>query len=112
MAITNVLRKGFDRVNNRNATCPNGKVNMCFIGDLMKITDEAVTASTGDLAMGLQLVAQAANGGTTNINAGVLASVNQHLGVSIANTVLARRHRPASVGMYVMVYDDPSEEYF
>lgn len=121
MAITNVSRKGFDRIQHKGASAASGSVGMyyipsgdnvaCFIGDMMKMSDSAAAASTGDLAMGLPKVVQAAASSSTDIHVGVLAAVNQHLGVSIANTVLSRRHRPASVGMYVMIYDDPEEVF-
>ena len=118
---TNVSRKGFDRIQYKDAASASGSVGMyyipsgdstaCFIGDMMKMVDSAAGATTGDLAMGLPKVVQAAASSSTDIHIGVLAAVNQHLGVSISNTVLSRKHRPASVGMYVMIYDDPSEVF-
>ena len=114
----NVERKGFDPIGYRNASSWNGQCNMyyigsgdataTFVGDLLKATDSVTVAADSDLAYGKPLVVQAAAGATTNIHVGVAVSFNQHLGVSVANMVLSRIHRPASVGMYVLVADDPN----
>jgi len=118
---TNFSRKGFDLIGYRNAAAFNGAMNLyyiasgdstaTFVGDLLIATDASATASTADLAYGVPLVAQAAAGASTDINAGVAISFNQHLGISNANLNVKRLHRPASVGMYVLVSDDPNAVY-
>jgi hypothetical protein len=44
---------------------------------------------------------------TSDKPVGVVVAVDQQTGVSDANFSLYRKHRPASVGMYVWVVDDP-----
>lgn len=114
----NVERKGFDPIGYRNASSWNGQCNMYFIasgnatatfvGDLLIAADSVTVAADADMAYACPLVVQAAAGASTDINVGVAVSFNQHLGVSQANMVLTRLHRPVSVGMYVLVADDPN----
>ena len=76
---------------------PSSDSTAVFVGDLVKL------AGSAD-AFGVPTVAQAAAGDAV---VGVVTAVDKGRGVTDANFNLYATHRPASVGMYVWVCDDP-----
>lgn len=72
-----------------------------FVGDAVKL-------GGGADGVGVPTCAQAA---ATNQLLGVVTGINQVKGMTDANFSLYRTYRPASVGMYVTVCDDPDAEY-
>jgi hypothetical protein len=76
---------------------PSSDATAVFVGDLVKL------AGSAD-GTGVATVIQAAAGDAC---IGVVTGIDQVKSVADANFSLYRLHRPASVGMYVSVCDDP-----
>ncbi len=114
---TNQDRKGFYPLEYRSGAKWTGQANMyyvpsadstaIFVGDIVIITKSAVGDTTSDAAFGLPLVAQAAAAISTNIIAGVVVGIEPVLGVDITSQNFNSLYRPASVGRYILVADDP-----
>ena len=90
-------RLGGGHVRQQRYYIPSTDSTAVFVGDAVKLAGGA----DGD---GIATVAQAAAGDKC---VGVVVGVDQVKDVADANFSLYRTHRPASVGMYVQVVDDP-----
>src|SRR3990167_9430692 len=86
----------------RRYSIPSTDGTATFIGDAVKVAGGA--DSDGTTATVAQVAA-------TNAILGVMVGVDKVTGVSDANLNLYATHRPASVGMYVYVCDDPDAIY-
>lgn len=100
--------KGLTAVDHLLQSGTTGRVNEYYIpssdGTAVYVGDAVKSAGSADSVTGCPTVAQAAASDTLR---GVVVAVNQVKGITPANSNLTRSYRPASVGMYVWVNDDP-----
>lgn len=119
MASTNPSIGGFRLVKKLNGgeyACnwyyvPSNDSSVIGVGDIVQHLDSEAGATVSDIAKGRMCVTRGVAGASTAIFVGVVLAVDQITGVDIVNVNHARKHRPASTGMYVLVCDDPSAIY-